>query len=166
MSHIIKLAFSKKHNNMVYLCLSWILFFVLFIFITGLSHSTGQKWHKTAWKKHTQCSPGKTLKKYIAQAEKSKERRKKYIRRRIFAPKPKPDLHYGPKAQEVDEPIIEKDLKEACLSKLKDLQKTTEEIKEIENITIGQHDNDAYTAHRCDRLTASKFGTVSCTNTM
>lgn len=130
-------------------------------FITGLSHSDGQKWHGNAWKNHTKTSPGYTFKKYIAQAEKSKERRKKYIRRRLFAPKPKPDHNYGPKAQDIDEKIIGTNLKEACISKLKDFQVPAEEIKLIENSTIGQHDNDAYTAHRCDRLTASQFGMVS-----
>ncbi|KAI8440666.1 hypothetical protein MSG28_001865 [Choristoneura fumiferana] len=129
-------------------------------FPPGLSHSVGQKWHKRAWKAHTTFNPGQNFEKYIASKEKIHERRKKYIRRRLFAPKPQPDHHYGPKAQEADEPIVETDLKEACLSKLRDFQKTSEEIKQIEHMTIGQHDNDVYTTHRCDRLTASQFGMI------
>lgn len=54
----------------------------------------------------------------------------------------------------------ETDLKEACLSKLRDFQKSTEEIQEIEHQTIGQHENDTYNTYRCDRLTASQFGMV------
>ncbi|XP_049881815.1 uncharacterized protein LOC126377858 isoform X1 [Pectinophora gossypiella] len=134
--------------------------FLRIFFITGLSHSRGQKWHTNAWKKHIRSSPGQTFKKYIAQSEKSKERRKKYIRRRLFAPKPKTDHNYGPNAKDVDESVLGKDLKEACLLKLKDFETTIDQIKYIESATIGQHDNDVYTTYRCDRLTASQFGMI------
>ncbi|XP_049881816.1 uncharacterized protein LOC126377858 isoform X2 [Pectinophora gossypiella] len=130
------------------------------VYIAGLSHSRGQKWHTNAWKKHIRSSPGQTFKKYIAQSEKSKERRKKYIRRRLFAPKPKTDHNYGPNAKDVDESVLGKDLKEACLLKLKDFETTIDQIKYIESATIGQHDNDVYTTYRCDRLTASQFGMI------
>lgn len=130
------------------------------MFITGLSHTAGENWHASAWKNHTTFSPGQTVKKYIAQKGKSQERRKNYIRRRLFVSKSKPDRNYGPKAQEANEPIVETELKEACLLKLREFQKTDQEIQDIEHLTIGQHENDVYNTHRCDRLTASQFGMV------
>ncbi|XP_041988658.1 uncharacterized protein LOC121740029 [Aricia agestis] len=130
------------------------------VYVAGLSHTAGENWHASAWKSHTACSPGKTVKKYIAQKGKCQERRKNYTRRRLFVPKCKPDQNYGPKAQEANEPIAETDLKEACLLKLKEFQKTDQEIEDIEHLTIGQHENDVYNTHRCNRLTASQFGMI------
>lgn len=85
------------------------------------------------------------------------------MRRRIFFPKPaksKPDKNYGPAAQDAADPVDNDELKRLCSEKILEFQKSVEEIKSIEETTIGQHENELYTMYRSDRLTASHFGVV------
>lgn len=71
------------------------------------------------------------------------------------------DRHYGPAAMDPVEDIDSTELIRLCQDKLKEMQKNTDDIKTIETDTIGKHNNDLYTMHRSDRLTASQFGMVS-----
>lgn len=131
--------------------------------VPGLSQVAGQNWHSTAWKKCTSVSPGHNFKKYIAQKKKSSARKKTYTRRRTFYPKPaksKSDKNYGPAAQDVADPVDYDELQKLCSEKIPEFQKSVDEIRLIEESTIGQHENELYTMYRSDRLTASHFGVV------
>ncbi|XP_063385048.1 uncharacterized protein LOC134671192 [Cydia fagiglandana] len=129
--------------------------------VAGLSQVTGQTWHKSAWRKCTNSSPGKTFRKYIGQRQRTEARRKLYKRRRLFHAKPpQPDKNYGPEAQDTADPVNLDDLKKICADKLPEFNKTADEIKAIEESTIGQHENDLYNMYRSDRLTASQFGVI------
>uniref|UniRef100_A0A2A4IWF1 Uncharacterized protein n=1 Tax=Heliothis virescens TaxID=7102 RepID=A0A2A4IWF1_HELVI len=131
------------------------------VHVAGLSLASGHKWHETAWKKQTKQSPGTHFKKYIKQKQQSRIRQQSSTRKRLFAPREKthPDKHYGPEACDpidIDEAL----LRIQCEERLAEFQKSPEDIALIEMSTVGQHENDLYTAHRCDRLTASQFGMV------
>lgn len=130
---------------------------------SGLSLANGHKWHEAAWKKQTKQSPGTHFKKYIKRKERSRIRHQSSTRKRLFTPKEKthPDKHYGPEACDPID-IDEAQLKIQCEERLPEFQKSPENIALIETTTVGQHENDLYTTHRCDRLTASQFGMVSC----
>lgn len=71
----------------------------------------------------------------------------------------KPDKNYGPEASDPID-IDETQLRILCEERLAEFQKSPEDIAFIEMSTVGQHDNDLYTTHRRDRLTASQFGKV------
>lgn len=90
-------------------------------------------------------------------------RQRSYARRRLFVPKTKQqaDKHYGPAAMDPVDEMDASELKRLCVEKCQELQISSEEIKEIERATVGQHDNDLYNIYRKDRLTASQFGVVS-----
>lgn len=130
-----------------------------------MSQVVGPKWHQNAWKKQALMSPGQYFKKYVRRIEKSRLRQQSSVRKRLyFTPSAstsnKPDEHYGPAASDPLD-IDELDLKNQCLHRLEEFQKSPEEIKSIELATVGQHDNDLYNTYRRDRLTASNFGMVS-----
>lgn len=110
----------------------------------------------------TKQSPGKHFKKYVQQKEKSRVRQKLSTRKRLYAPRDKiqTDKHYGPEA--CDPIDIDKgQLKIQCELRLAEFQESPQDITTIEMSTVGQHENDLYTTHRRDRLTASQFGMVS-----
>ncbi|XP_049877293.1 uncharacterized protein LOC126374645 [Pectinophora gossypiella] len=133
------------------------------VYLAGLTQITGQRWHQRAWHRYLSRSPGLTFKKYIERKEKSKARQQNRVRRRLYTVHTKPaqpDKNYGPDAQDVVETIEPEELKKNCLEKLSEFQKTIQEIKQIAEETIGQHENDLYNLHRCDRLTASNFGMI------
>ncbi|XP_050549327.1 uncharacterized protein LOC118271403 isoform X2 [Spodoptera frugiperda] len=131
------------------------------VHVAGLSLATGHQWHETAWKKQTTQSPGTHFKKYIKRKEQSRIRQQSSTRKRLFVPreKTKPDKNYGPEASDPIE-IDEAQLRIWCEERLAEFQKSPEDIAFIEMSTVGQHENDLYTTHRRDRLTASQFGMV------